>query len=130
MAAPVRAFPVPGRALLVTALACAACDGAVLEGGAADVPTPDLPAAPAASSKIDPRVGLDRHGGASREVIVLLDDQALRATFLSGSVADDPGRMDALAAGLDAAKDRLIDRMTRHRMVALDRYSHLPALHL
>jgi subtilisin family serine protease len=131
MAVPGRAFPVVGRALLVSALAFTACDGAVLEEpGAADVPPRDLPAAPAASSKIDPRVGLDRHGGASREVIVLLDDQALRATFLSPAVAEDPARIEAMAAGLDAAKERLLGRMTKHRLVALDRYSHLPALHL
>jgi subtilisin family serine protease len=125
-----RALPGVGRALLVAALACAACDGAVSSSGGTDVPDQDLPAAPAASSKIDPRVGLDRHGGGSREVIVLLDEQALRATFLSPVVADDPGRLEALAAGLDAAKNDLLGRMGKHRLVALDRYSHLPALHL
>jgi subtilisin family serine protease len=130
MARSARAFPGLGKALLVSALACAACDGTVSESAGADVPDQDLPAAPAVSSKIDPRVGLDRQGGGSKEIIVLLDDQALRATFLSSAVADDPGRIEAMAAGLDAAKERLLGRMSKHRVVALDRYSHLPALHL
>jgi subtilisin family serine protease len=122
----VRAFPVVGKALLMSALV-SACDGSALDGVQSEVLSP---ASPEASSKIDPRVGLDRHADRSREVIVLLDDRSLRATFLSPIVADDPGRMDAMAAGLDLAKDRILGRMTKHRLVALDRYSHLPALHL
>jgi hypothetical protein len=126
MARSVRAFPVLGKALLMSALAGSACDGAAVDVQSQVV----SPASPEASSKIDPRVGLDRHADRSREVIVLLDDRSLRATFLSPIVADDPGRMDAMVAGLDLAKDRILGKMTRHRMVALDRYSHLPALHL
>src|SRR5688572_8611640 len=129
MARSARAFPVLGRALLVSALAGSACDGTLID--AEGVQSEDVsPASPEASSKIDPRVGLDRHAERSREVIVLLDDRSLRATFLSPIVAADPGRMDAMSAGLDLAKDRILARMTRHRLVALDRYSHLPALHL
>ena len=126
MARPARAFPMLGKALLMSALAGSACDGALVDG----VQSQDLPASPEASSKIDPRVGLDRNAARSREVIVLLDDRSLRATFLSPIVADDPGRMDALAAGLDLTKDRILGNMAKHHLVALDRYSHLPALHL
>ncbi|HXU80571.1 MAG TPA: S8 family serine peptidase [Polyangia bacterium] len=114
----------------MSALVLCACDGAVTGSAGTELPSQDLPAAPAASSKIDPRVGLDRHGAGSREVIVLLDEQSLRATFPSPVVADDPGRIEAVAAGLDLAKERLLGRMSKHRLVALDRYSHLPALHL
>src|SRR5688572_16660181 len=132
------AFPRGGRAILVSALAGLACDRAALNvddapGGAADPFQEDVSSvAPDTASKIDPRVGLDRHGVKSREVVVLLDDQALRAAFLSSAIGgvDAPGGMDAMAAGLDRAKDRVLGRMGQHRAVALGRYSHLPVMHL
>jgi subtilisin family serine protease len=124
-----RAFPLVGKALLVSALVCVACERAPLEG--ADVPAQVVvsPAAPEAASKIDPRVGLDRQSGRSREVLVLLDDRSLRATFVDGALPA-AGRMDVMAAGLDVAKDRILGRMAKHRLVALSRYSHLPAMHV
>jgi subtilisin family serine protease len=131
------ALPRLGKALLVpAALTSLACDRAALTtdspaGAEAPFSEDSSPAAPDPASKIDPRVGLDRQGGRSREVVVLLDDQALRAALLSGEAGGpQPGVMDAVAAGLDVAKERLLGQMGGHRVVSLSRYSHLPALHV
>jgi hypothetical protein len=131
MGRPARALPAWGRAILVSTLAGAACDpGTALHAG--DVPSQEVvsPAPTEALAKIDPRVGLDRQGVKTREVLVLLDDRSLRATFVSPDAIMDQGQMNALAAGLDSTKDRLLGRMTTHRVATLGRYSHLPAMHL
>src|SRR5262245_28131766 len=118
----VRAFPV-GKAILVSALVCSACEGTA--PSAADAPTTS-PAAPTDSSaKIDPRL----KGGHATEALVLIDDRSMQALSLDGA-AMDTGRLEALAAGFDVAKDRILNRMTKNRVVAMNRYSHLPVMHI
>jgi subtilisin family serine protease len=115
-----------GKALLVSALVLSACEGAAPT--AADAPGSNhATTAPATdpAAKIDPRLT----GAGAQEALVLLDDSPLRALSLDG-VAMDAGRLDAMAAGFDAAKDRLLGGMTKYRVVAMNRYSHLPAIHV
>lgn len=127
------AHPRVGRALLVSALTCLACEASAPKAsdsaeGSDPVVQDVSPVASDASAKVDPRVGLDRSGGRSREVLVLLDDQAMRATFLS-PVAQ-PGQLESMAVALEGAKQDVLRRLGRHKVAALSRYSHLPAMHV
>jgi subtilisin family serine protease len=121
----VRAFPV-GKALLLSALVTTACEGTAPT--AADVPGTNpaitVPAPSEAAGKIDPRL----KGGHAQEALVLIDDSSMHALTLDGVM--DASRLDALSAGLDVAKDRILGSMTKHRVVAMNRYSHLPAMHV
>src|SRR5690242_14092389 len=120
-----RAFPV-GKALVVSTLILSACDGAVPTADApASNPETTAPAACPTTAKIDARL----KGGHAQEALVLLDDRSMRSLALDGVVMD-AGRLQAMAAGFDATKDRLLGGLTKHRVVAMNRYSHLPAMHV
>jgi hypothetical protein len=119
----VRAFPL-GKALVVSALVFSACDGAA-PGAAGTPPTSAAPAPTDTTAKIDARL----RGGHAQEALVLLDDRAMLGLSLDGA-AMDAGRLEALAAGFDVTKDRILGGMIKHRVVAMNRYSHLPAMHV
>src|SRR3954468_17201656 len=105
-------------ALVASALALLACDGTssspagdTAEGAAAEGNTVVSP-----SSKLDPRLGLDRSADQPREVVALLDERVMSGALVEEAAAGlDSAGVEALAVRMDAAKDRMFDRLASHK---------------
>ncbi len=84
------------------------------------------------TAKIDPRLLTQPNMDQPREMIVLLDAQAIPSATIDQTIAisGDPNQIAALAARLGAAKSELLDRMRSHPIVALNRLQNLPAMHV
>ncbi|HEY4185440.1 MAG TPA: S8 family serine peptidase [Polyangia bacterium] len=130
--------------LLMGALALGGCEAMPLDGngsgagGAVGTVAPTAGAggqggaATEVTAKIDPRLLANATADQPQEVVVMLDEQAIPTAAIDQTIATstNSNQIAALSARLGAAKDQMIDRLRAQPIVALNRLTNLPAMHV
>ena len=123
-------------ATALSALMFVACDGTALptEPGspAAETATAVAGTVPTDEARVDPRLALTLEANGSVDVLVAVDDQPLRALMATAALDRLGGdnRLEAMAAGRDSTKDRVLDRVSGQRLTAVARLRNLPVMHV